>query len=208
MPSGESGALWRKTRGGREYGSYHTYAGGRIVNLATAAIDEAHRKARELLGTSAVAPARVVSPSSAAGAPASATGPSFLQQWATTGGAGPPPPAPANSNAPGPPPPPTLTSAMEGLAEGMATAVARFNALAISLAVKHFGEVQPPKPDPAHLEQMEKTWATGLKELMLIGGVKWWHILLAQNGALALELYQNGTPIPPKVVAPVAPAAA
>jgi hypothetical protein len=210
MRSREHRTVWRKKRDGREYGSYHGYVGGRIVNLMTTSIDEAHRKARELLGTAAApitAPGVAPSPPGPTAAvpaspPSQQGAPSYLHQWAS-GGGGPGTPAPANGNAPAPPPSPQLSSAMDSLAESMAFSLARFNALAVSLAVKHFAEVQPPKLDPAHIELMEKSWATGLKELMLLQGLKWWHILLAQNGALALELYQNGTPIPPKPLAPM-----
>ena len=93
---------------------------------------------------------------------------------------------------------------MVALADGMATAVAKLNAVAVSVAVRHLAGVQPAKIDADEVEAMEKTWSTGLQEMMLIHGLKWWHILLAQNAALGLNLYQGSTPLETTAGAPAA----
>lgn len=203
----DAGALWRKKRRGREYGSFHTYAGGRIVNLGTSVLDQARAAAAKLAGAPSVS-ASPVTPGNAGpppdGAPTSRSQrPRPLAAWAAgVGPAGGPTPGPALA---GPPEPPKveLTAAMKGLAEGMAGAVARINAVSLSLACKYLAHVQPGKPDPDEIEALERTWASGLKELMLLHGLQWWHILLAQNGALVLSMIQTGAPLPPATNAPV-----
>lgn len=197
----EPGHIWRKRRGGREYGSFHTYAAGHIVNLRTSLIDDAKAAAAKLAGAPPATPGTVNSPTVphfAGGAPTSRPRP--LAAWAAGG----PAPAPSSPAAPpAPPEPPKLTAAMAGLADGMAAAIAKLNAVTISLACKYLAHVQPGKPDPDDIEDLEKTWSTGLKELMLLHGLQWWHILLAQNGALALSMIQAGTPLPAASVAPI-----
>jgi hypothetical protein len=209
----ESGALWRKKRGGREYGSFHTYAGHRIVNLRTTSLDEAREKARKL-GAAVVAGVTTESPEASRENPTAAARfprsarpprPSYLRNWA--GADGKPAAAPVAPTPPAAPPNPILTSAMQGLADGLATAVARLNSVAIGLTVQVFGGIKPAKASDDELEALEKTWATGIKELMLLHGLKWWHILLVQNGALTLRLAQDGEKIVPQTLKPVAPVA-
>lgn len=204
----EAGALWRKKRGGREYGSYHTYAGKRIVNLRTVSLEEAREKARKLgaavVGATKDPPLAQRDPPAAAHFPGSRPRPSYLRNWA---GADRDKVAPAVVAPPAAPPNPVLTSAMQGLADGLATAVARLNAVAAGLTVQVFGGIKPAKASDDELEALEKTWATGIKELMLLHGLKWWHILLVQNGALALRLAQDGEKMVPQTLRSVTPVA-
>jgi hypothetical protein len=185
---------WRKRKNGAEYGSYYGYAGGQIVNLGTQAYDDAKKKLRELLGLPPeTAHANGAPPSSV---PPPNGQPSFLHTWAgrkSTGGDG------IETDAP----PPPISPAVEALADGFAHAVTNFNAVALSLSVRHFAGIKPPKPDPERMEQLEKTWATGIRELIALSGLQWWHILIVQNGSLAMDMIQNGEKLPPKLNAPV-----
>jgi hypothetical protein len=96
---------------------------------------------------------------------------------------------------------------MEGLAEGMAGAVTALNVAAVRLGVRYLGDRKPPPADPDEIAALEKTWATGLKELMLTHGVSWWHILLVQNGALTMRLVSEGEKLPPRILSPAVPGA-
>lgn len=214
MPSDDP-KVWRKKRGGVEYGSYYASIGGRIVNLGTidleAARATAKRRLEELAGARPAPsrPQQAPAGGEPAGAPpgsAPRPAPSPLSAWAAggsaTGTAAAAPGALATQAAPPP------SASMVALADGLATALARFNAAAVAMTVRHLANVQPPKVDPDEVEALEKTWSTGLQELMLIHGLKWWHILLAQNGALALNLWQNGKPLEPVAVGAPSGAAA
>lgn len=193
MPHGEP---YLKRKNGTTYGNYYGYVGGQLVNLGTKAYEDAKAKLRGLLGLPPEMPAANGTPANGA-PPTNGHAPSFLSTWAgrkVTDGDG------IETDTPAPPP---LSPAVEALADGFAHAVTNFNAVALSLSVKHFAGVKPAKPSPDHLEQLEKTWAAGMRELIALSGIKWWHMLLVQNGSLAMDMIQNGEKLPPKLSAPV-----
>jgi hypothetical protein len=111
-----------------------------------------------------------------------------------------PPAAPA---APPPPPKPELTPAMVGLADGLAGALAKFNAIAGQVVVRVAKKAAPPPLDADEIKALEKTYATGLKEMMLLQGLQWWHILAVQNGAMLVRMYGDAEPLAPPTLRPV-----
>lgn len=198
--------LWRKRRDGRPYGSWHVYAEGRIVNLHTSLLDEARAKAQKLAAavgnTHPIAEDPPQQGSTAAGsaAPAPPRRRSPLRDWATAEKR-PPAPAPAP---PAPPPKPELTPAMMGLADGLAGALATFNAHAASLAVRLVKKgAKAPPLEGEEIKALEKTYATGLKEMMLLQGLQWWHILAVQNGAMLVRMYSDTETQAPPTLRPV-----
>jgi hypothetical protein len=202
--------LWRKRRGGRPYGSWHAYSGGRIVNLGTLSLDEARDKAKKL-AAAVVSPTTPSDPlkanTAAADSPAAPRRRrSPLRNWAVAeaGDRPAPPPPPA---APPPPPKPELTPAMVGLADGLAGALAKFNAVAASLVIRVAKKGTPPSLDDDEIKALEKTYATGLKEMMLLQGLQWWHILAVQNGAMLVRMYGDSEPLAPATLRPVPHAA-
>ncbi len=200
---------YRKKRGGREYGSWHVFTGGKIVNLKTLSLDEAKARAQKL--GAAVAGAVSGDPAGGGGneTPRATAGPglrerrrrpSYLRSWAGADTPAPPPPAQAP-----PPPPPAVSPAMQGLAEGLAGSLAQLNCVVAGITVRLFAGVKAPNPTDRELRELEKTYATGLKEMMLIHGIQWWHILLVQNGGLVARFVQDGQKVRSAALQPVAP---
>lgn len=205
--------FWRKRRGGIEYGSWHTWGGGKIVNLKTLSLDEAKVKARSLSAAAGFTPPRPPSEEKPAAAGFSAAPPprrrrSPIRSWAVAeGGERPPPVAP--TPAPAPPQKPELTPGMIGLAAGLAGTLARFNALAVAITCRLMRKgSKTPELDEGELRQLEKTYDEGLKEMFLLQGVKWWHVLALQNGMMAMRMYDEATPAPPATLRPVPHASA
>ena len=201
---------WRKRRGGRPYGSWHRMEGGGIVNLHTASLDEARAKAKKLAAAVGSTIPKPSDPPRENGSTAAGSDPprrrrSPLRSWAVAeGGDRPTPPPPPAAAAPAPPPKPELTPAMVGLADGLAGALAKFNAMAGRLVVQiaKKGSKAPPLDDD-EIDALEKTYATGLKEMMLLQGLQWWHILAVQNGAMLVRMYGDAEVAAPPTLRPV-----
>lgn len=177
------------------------------MNLGTPSLEEAKRKAQSL-GASVAA--RV---ESIGGSETQATGASseprrrrrnFVAAWAGNPTVVAPAPAPAP-----PPEPPKLSPGMVTLAEGFAHSVARLNAVAIAATVRIWGDKVAAKPSDEELEGLERTYTEGFKELMVLQGMKWWHVLIAQNGALAARMWDEGVKVDggPKLRSVTAPTA-
>lgn len=200
---------WRKTREGVEYGSFHAWdpTERRIVNLKTTSLDEAKAKARKLAAGVAGATAKLtggnetpsVTPESAPAAPVS-----YLRNWAGQPSAAAPPAPPPR---PAEPPPKELSPGIALLADGIAATIMQGNLVALALTARLF-EYKAPPPTDRERRELEKTWALGLKELMLLDGVKWWHLLLFQNGVILGRFIQDGERLPPPAAAGVRPVSA
>lgn len=188
---------WKKKRNGVEYGSWHTWQGGRIVNLGTPSLEEAKKKAQSL-GASV---AETIVNSHLGGSETPAAGASseprrrrrnFVGTWAA---AKPETRTPSASPSPAAPEPPKLSPGMVTLCEGFAHSIARLNAVSVAAMVRLWGNRVPPRPSDEEVEALERTYTEGFKELMILQGMKWWHVLLAQNGALAVRMWDEGAPI-------------
>lgn len=179
------------------------------MNLKTLSLDEARERAKKLAVSAGSSipldPLRTTNPADTGSPPRRRRSP--LRSWAVAeaGDRPPPPAAPAMP----PPPKPELTPAMVGLADGLAGALAKFNGIVGSLAVRLMKRSgKSPPLDDDEIRALEKTYATGLKEMMLLQGLQWWHILAVQNGAMLVRMYGDAEPAPPTTLRPVSNATA
>lgn len=140
-------------------------------------------------------PAAPGSASPAVGGAAAAPRPSVLAQWSragsggqggAVGGGGPPAASPA---------PPQLSAGMKAAAEMVCDTLARLNGAAVALTVRAYGKRQPPPVTDAQREQLSAAWRAGVLEWMASNNLSWWHLVLLANGTVALELYQQSTPL-------------
>jgi hypothetical protein len=211
------GTFWRKKRAGVEYGSWHTYQGGRIVNLHTSlSLEDAKARAAKLaavVGSSnpplpdppAVKPTAAGSESGGARRRRSP-----LRSWAVAEEVRRPPPPPVAPPAtPAPPPKPELSEALKGLAAGMAGTLAKLNAVAAALAMRLARKADKAPPvDKDEIDGLERTYDTALKEMLLLQGFQWWHALAIQNATMLVRMYGDTEPssAAPPTLRPVASA--
>jgi len=182
--------FWRKKRRGREYGSWHTYLEGRIVNLGTSILDDAKAKAARLMGGAAdTHPLNPGGVSRPAAPPASRD---FIRNWVAGGGAlhsvpvAAPPPAP---------PPPAGTMAPEiakALAASFAAGATALYITAIRLGVRYLGDRKPPEATEVERRDIGATMEIALADLFARTAIKPWHVLAVQGGAMAVRMAGEG----------------